>query len=362
MKNNVREINELESKDFEPKSPCPRSEEEIVRGWEGDFEKPLVSVVCHAYNHDRFIEDAINSFLMQETTFPFEIIIHDDASSDNTAKIIEKYKIDYPRIIKAVLQTENQFSRGVVPSMITFPLCRGKFIAFCEGDDYWIDHHKLELQARTLEKNSELDLCFHKSTRIDLSSDEEEVIGDYRACAPNGFVSFQDVAGLRHGMIPTASCMFSRVTAKHFLEFQSSLGFRLPVGDIFIQMISANRGGAYFLDRNAAVYRYLVPGSWTSRVGTRKITEVSWIVHRIQAMREFRSFLNEENAGQTDSINRRWIKRFFLDETIPASIKVKYFRDFVVDFGFMQSSAIAIIMFVPKIYLYLSRFLKPRSI
>ena len=85
---------------------------------------------------------------MQKTTFPIEIIIHDDASTDGTAKIVKEYADKYPDLIVPILQTENQYSQGIKPSQnFVFPRARGKYIAFCEGDDYWTDPYKLQKQV-----------------------------------------------------------------------------------------------------------------------------------------------------------------------------------------------------------------------
>lgn len=105
---------------------------------------PLVSISCITYNHDNYIREAIEGFLMQKTTFPVEILIHDDASTDNTATIIKEYEIKYPQLIKPIYQTENQYSKkdGTI-GRIQRGRARGKYYATCEGDDYWTDPLKL---------------------------------------------------------------------------------------------------------------------------------------------------------------------------------------------------------------------------
>jgi len=106
---------------------------------------PIVSICCITYNHEKYIRDAIEGFLMQKTLFPIEILIHGDASTDKTADIIKEYEVKYPDIIKPIYQTENQFSKGVsISATYQFPRARGKYIAICEGDDYWTDPHKLQ--------------------------------------------------------------------------------------------------------------------------------------------------------------------------------------------------------------------------
>src|SRR5690554_319935 len=104
------------------------------------MKQPLVSICCLAFNHEKYIEICLEGFLFQKTTFPFEVLIHDDASTDRTAEIIKEYERKYPHIIKSIYQTQNQYSKGVgVNRVFNFPRAQGKYIAMCEGDDYWTD-------------------------------------------------------------------------------------------------------------------------------------------------------------------------------------------------------------------------------
>lgn len=123
--------------------------------------EPLVSICCITYNHEKFIADAINGFLMQKTTFPFEIIIHDDASTDSTRDVILQYQSEYPDLIRTIFQTENQYSQGNHAFPFTFQAAKGKYLALCEGDDYWIDPYKLQKQVEFLENNPEYVACYH---------------------------------------------------------------------------------------------------------------------------------------------------------------------------------------------------------
>ena len=127
------------------------TQEQIMQNWNGEI--PLVSISCITYNHEPYIVQALNGFLMQKTTFPFEVLIHDDASTDGTTEIIKGYAQKYPEIIKPLYEEENQWIKGRRGSAeFNFPRARGKYIAFCEGDDYWIDENKLQMQVDFLEK------------------------------------------------------------------------------------------------------------------------------------------------------------------------------------------------------------------
>jgi glycosyltransferase involved in cell wall biosynthesis len=139
----------------------------IVENWSALPKDPLVSIRCITYNHEKFITDAIEGFLMQKTDFSVEILIHDDASTDHTADIIRKYQEKYPHLIRAVFQSENQYQQGKKPSRILQNMCRGKYSALCEGDDFWIDPSKLQKQVNFLEANPEFTLCAHDINIVD---------------------------------------------------------------------------------------------------------------------------------------------------------------------------------------------------
>lgn len=117
---------------------------------------PEVSICSITYNHGPFIRDCLEGFLSQETTFPVEILIHDDASTDDTAKIIREFENRFPKLIKPIYQSENQYSRGISPNRkFNYPRARGLYLALCEGDDYWTDPTKLQRHKEFLDKNPE---------------------------------------------------------------------------------------------------------------------------------------------------------------------------------------------------------------
>ena len=117
-------------------------------------EKPLLSICCIAYNQEDYIENTIQGFLIQKTNFRYEIIIHDDASDDNTGNIIRKYAKEEPDLFIPIYQVENKYSKMIKPLQnFVFPKVQGKYIALCEGDDYWTDPYKLQKQIDFLESN-----------------------------------------------------------------------------------------------------------------------------------------------------------------------------------------------------------------
>lgn len=145
------------------------TEEEIIKDWEiYDINNPAVSIICNAYNHEEYITQALDGFIRQKTKYGYEILIHDDASTDGTAEIIKEYQVKYPHIVKPVIQTENQYSKGYeITLKYQIPRAKGKYLAFCEGDDYWCDDRKIEQQVSFLEQNYEYSGCVHNSKVID---------------------------------------------------------------------------------------------------------------------------------------------------------------------------------------------------
>lgn len=124
-----------------------------------------VSVFCVTYNHERYIRQCLDSIISQKTNFDFELIVHDDASTDGTSAIIKEYSERYPDKIKSISQKDNQYSKGMIdiPSCFMLSEAKGKYIALCEGDDYWCDQEKLQRQYEAMETNPECGMAVHRS-------------------------------------------------------------------------------------------------------------------------------------------------------------------------------------------------------
>lgn len=136
---------------------------------------PLVSICVLTYNHEKFIRQALDSFLMQKVDFKVEIIVHDDASLDQTQYILKEYDSNYPGIFNLLLQNENQRSKfgGGMNPRFNYPRSEGKYIALCDGDDYWTDPLKLQKQVDYLEENNNCSLVF---TNYSIEYDNNKVI------------------------------------------------------------------------------------------------------------------------------------------------------------------------------------------
>lgn len=130
--------------------------------------EPLVSICCLTYNHEKYINACLEGFVSQKTDFNFEVLVHDDASTDDTANVVRIFEKRYPHIIKPIYQKENQFSKGITPTIkFNFPRVKGEFIAMCEGDDCWIDPLKLQKQVDFLRNNLEYNFSVSGYKSID---------------------------------------------------------------------------------------------------------------------------------------------------------------------------------------------------
>lgn len=244
-----------------------RPESEIISGWRGDPNKPIVSICCIAYNHGRFIMEALNGFLIQETIFPFEILIHDDASEDKTPEIIKSYAERYPNIIKPIFQDINQYSKKVkINATFNFPRAAGKFIGLCEGDDYWVSPNKIQEQVLILEQFPHINLTCHPAFVLRQGCIEEKLFG-YKGLT-NRTINPTSVILGGGGFAATSSLLFRRSCISEIIEFMNVC----PVGDMPTQNIASISGrGCFYLAELRSVYRRDVPGSWSSSQNSMNI-------------------------------------------------------------------------------------------
>lgn len=244
--------------------PLP-TEQEIMATWQGSLEQPVVSVLCNTYNQRPYIEDAFRGFLIQKTDFPFEVIVHDDASTDGTTDIVRDYAARYPKIIRPLIQTENQYSNGKKPTLLSFPYSKGEYIALCEGDDFWINPNKLKIQLNALLKKPDINICFHKNFQGNTDSGKtlfkESLRSKYLYPKYCKIVSTSTIILGDGGYMPTASLMFKREVLKNMPKWFNDS----PVGDYFIQIIASHPAGAIFLPKKMSFYRKFSIGSWSNK-------------------------------------------------------------------------------------------------
>lgn len=254
------------------------TETEIKKNWAGK-EYPLVSFCCFTYNHEKYVVQTINSMLLQSTSFPFEIIIHDDASQDKTPEIIKLYQKEYPTIIKAIFQSENQYSKiGFKLNQFILPLIRGKYVAICEGDDYWSNPKKTEIQISFLSKNTMYGgvSCF------------TEVIIE------NGVSSFQprstpkpiihNTLGLVLGKKYQLSTSALLYPTEVLIEVAKDLNTSVYALDNFTRYAISLKGPIYVLPEYMTVYRIHNGGVWSN---LKPIQTREKIIHDLRVSSRF---------------------------------------------------------------------------
>lgn len=215
---------------------------------------PVVTVVCTVYNHEKYLRACLDGFVMQKTDFPFVALVHDDCSTDNSIKIIKEYAEKYPDIITPIFETENQYSKhdGSLMRAIDRHV-KSKYVAYCEGDDFWICPDKLQMQVDYMEQNPDCALCFH----------DVEIL--YEGKAPTGKSLYSHLhegrfSGdeiIRRWTVPTCSAL---MRSAHYLSRPYDRNF--AVGDNVMWLNSLQYGYAYCIAKKMATYRPLDSG-WT---------------------------------------------------------------------------------------------------
>src|SRR5690554_3455489 len=219
----------------------------------------LLSICCITYNHENYISQAIEGFLAQKTSFNFEIIIHDDASTDATASIVKKYEQEHPNLIKAIYQKENQYSQGIKPwPNFVFPITRGKYIALCEGDDYWTDPYKLQKQVDFLEANKDFIICLHDTIEVNEKgeflkhrSDNFNLINEKKPQIASE-IPVDWFLRTRGNFIHTSSFLFRNIISD--LSFINT--GKIISGDMLLLFLLLKNGRAQYLPESMSAYRH----------------------------------------------------------------------------------------------------------
>lgn len=218
-------------------------------------EDPVLSILCFTYNHVKFIKHTIEGFLEQQTRFPVEILIHDDASSDGTTDLILEYQKRFPELIYTRIQAANQFSRGVNVAQFLCERIRGEFYAVCEGDDYWINSSKLEKQVKFLTENPKYAFVFHNSLVLNESNGDMTLSSNLGRPAT---YSQRDLIG--GNFIMTAT----KVSRTRLLRKDITIPTDLP-GDWIGHFTEAEDADFYYFPEPMSVYRVHDKGIWSPK-------------------------------------------------------------------------------------------------
>lgn len=223
--------------------------------------KPLVSVHVLAFNHANFIKESLESILNQITDFEYDILVCDDASTDNTSEVVYDLINNHKQGDK-IKYFKHSLNIGMVNNAIfVTEKTSSKYIAICEADDYWIDNNKLQSQIDFLETNLDCSMCFHPVKCLDFINPEKSFIKSPNLTSfdAKSFFSVKDIIRLGGGAIATNSMVFKSDCISNFKEWIKIA----KVGDLPLMLLLTLRGNIGFLNKVMSVYRVSNPNSWT---------------------------------------------------------------------------------------------------
>lgn len=287
-----------------------------------------VSIFCLAYNHEKYLKRCLDGFIMQKTTFPFEVLVHDDASTDGTAEIIKEYAEKYPEIIKPTFQTENQYSKGVkIIRAFLLEQARGEYFAWCEGDDFWTDSNKLQKQISFLDSNPEYSSCYHK---VVCNSLVDKAIREIPAISESRDFSVDEI--IKKGAIFQLSSAVIR--SKVYRELPDCF-FAKGFGDVQLYIYSAMAGKCYVMSDPMSVYNHGVEGSYTMR--NRQSSKEKRIKHEKEYMAMLQRVNEYYNYKYNDvfsyAIDRLQFNIYILSKNRIKALKKKYrgfYKDYII--------------------------------
>lgn len=247
-----------------------------------DENRILVSIECCVYNHEPYLRQCLEGIVMQKTNFPFEAVVHDDASTDSSAAIILEYAKKYPDIIKPIIEEENQYSKhdGSLRKVLNAHLS-GKYIAWCEGDDYWCDIFKLQTQVDYLEEHPECSLCFHNA--VEFEDDNQRAPHIFNKLSYDQDVSFEDFTS--RWIIPSASIVY-RKDMMNYPDWSN----KIYSGDMTLALMCFNNGTLHYINRVMSFYRR------QSLSLSHNVNGVKSLEHQIALF----AFFNQETKGKFD--------------------------------------------------------------
>lgn len=255
----------------------------------------MVSIHCLTFNHAKYIRKTLDGFISQQTDFRYEVLIHDDASTDGTQDIIREYEQKYPEIIKPIYQKENQTSKGVkkLPTY-NLPRAKGKYLAYCEGDDYWCDQHKLQKQVEALERHPECSFCTHFVDMI--SENEKQVLGSIPMNSLGEGVIEQETY-LRYELINGWASQTSSylVRVKYLREYYEEMPLfrtKMRVGDFPMMLYLITKGKLFFYNETMSCYRVKSSGSYGERRSKDTLFNLCYFYTLIDGMAEYNKYTN----------------------------------------------------------------------
>lgn len=263
-------------------------------------EQPKVIIRCTVYNHEHYLRDCLEGFVMQKTNFPFKAVVHDDASTDDSATIVREYAEKYPDIIEPIYETENQYYKqdgSLNRIMDAATLGRSPYLAYCEGDDYWTDPHKLQKQVDYMDTHPECSMtCTHAEILTPNGVLDDNTLSKTGWIRPlkTGILKTEDIIEKGGENIYIHTCTML-LRSSIIPELRRTIN-SCSVGDYPLQIMAALKGSIYYLHEKTAYYRYGYPGSWTGKF-LDNLKKVDWIANRKNSILRMLSEMNKYSKG-----------------------------------------------------------------
>lgn len=311
-----------------------------------------VTIYCITYNHVDVISKALDSFLMQKTNFKYQILVHDDCSTDGTVDILKKYEKEYPDVFTMLYEEKNQYQQGNELYYIMEPYIKGDYVAICEGDDYWIDENKLQKQYDFMEVHKDVSICVHRANHVSYESDQSFVTP--RNMNENTYVSIDDVISLGGGYFPTCSFFY-----RNSCEFSPRRWGAAITGDYCWIIQMAMQGKVYLMSDIMAVKIFSHPSSWAvmhsdlDKMRERRIELISAL-----------EFFNKDTNYQYDAAVKKMILKlkYQLECEINGNYKLlftdKYYTDYFNQMTTKKKLRSVLLAYFPFLYKIYSLLLK----
>ena len=262
-----------------------------------EFASSKATVVSLVYNHAKYIHQACESFLSQKTASPIKVYLHDDASSDGSQDILKTYKKKFPDIFKIKLRNKNVYNLKNSDIYLREALSVSTpYIALCEGDDFFTDERKLQIQTEFLDEKKEVMGCFHNSIRVDANS----LIIDENYCrTEKNCFDQRSILTILYASEATSSCFFRKKAVDKIPEW-----FCERPSDFFIDLLITQKGPYAYLDFNLSAYRTHTEGVW----GHKELSDIKIeFVERFKALKKYK-YWRTKYGKEIDEEIEKWSK------------------------------------------------------
>lgn len=280
--------------------------------------EPMVTVRTSTYQHGPYIKDCIEGVLMQKTTFPIEFIIGEDFSTDGTREIVFEYAKKYPDIIRVITADYNIGMRA--NGYRCRRKYRGKYIAICEGDDYWTDPYKLQKQVDFMERNADYSMCVHAAEYVYTNREKVQKYPE----AKSQEISTDKLIEKGGGYFATSSYFFKPFNTRDLPGWLSNV----PTGDYYVTLIAALHGKVYYINDVMSCYRVKSEGSWSSQKRSIEWYKNHFNKH-IQCLSEYNKLTNFAFSKSIKIRQKQFLSNLtiiYLREDTPQGLKLMFYH------------------------------------